>query len=141
MDRAIHFEDNMSWALTCFLYNNIYYNLSTIYLVLFQTKLLIDLTSKIISLILCLLRYLLFKPQFYLNFCKKGMEWSVIELIPSNTIHLTQFSFHPICRVSNGMENINNTITTLSLPSYFIICSSFPYFIVSFDLTATLYSF
>lgn len=43
-----------------------------------------------------------------------GMEWSVMESIPSNTTFLTHFSFHPNWSVSNEMESINNTITNLS---------------------------
>jgi len=59
-----------------------------------------------------------------------GMEWSVMELIPSNTTHLTNFPFPPIWGVSNGMEHINKTITTLSLLSFpnFIYVASFPRF-------------
>ena len=57
------------------------------------------------------------KPHSIVWFCKKinGMEWSVMEPIPSNTTHLTNFPFHPIWEVCDGMEYNNNKITTLSL--------------------------
>jgi len=41
-----------------------------------------------------------------------GMEWSVMELIPSHTTHLINFSFPPNWEVSNGREHSNNKITT-----------------------------
>jgi len=33
------------------------------------------------------------EPHSIVWFCKKRMEWNVMELIPSNTIHLLNFSF------------------------------------------------
>jgi len=44
-----------------------------------------------------------------------GMEWSVMEWVPSNTTHSPNFPFPPNWEVSNGMEHLNNAITTLSL--------------------------
>jgi len=53
-----------------------------------------------------------------------GMEWSVMESIPSNTTHSFNFPFHPIWGVSNGMEHTNNKRTNLSL--VFLITSFSP---------------
>jgi len=58
------------------------------------------------------------------------MEWSVMELKPSHTTHLINFSFPPNWEVSNGMEHSNNKITTWSL-----------FFIPSFSVHHSLYSF
>ena len=46
---------------------------------------------------------------------KNGMEWDVMEPIPSNTTHLLNFPFLLIWSVYNEMEHINNTLTILSL--------------------------
>ena len=45
------------------------------------------------------------------SFFKKRMEWNGVWW---NT-HLTNFPFHPIWSISNGMEHSNNKITILSL--------------------------
>lgn len=46
---------------------------------------------------------------------RNGIERSVMELIPYNTIHWAKFPFPPIWGLSNKMKYINNTMTTLPL--------------------------
>ena len=70
------------------------------------------------------------EPHSIVWFCKKknGMEWNVMEPIPSNTTNLTNFSFPPIWSVFNGMKHINNTITISSLYFLFHFMSHVPSF-------------
>jgi len=49
------------------------------------------------------------------------MKWSVMELIPSNTTHLSIFSFPLIWGVSNGMEHVTARFS-LDLFYYLFMC-------------------
>jgi len=72
------------------------------------------------------------------GFVKKDrMKWDVMELIPSNTIHLLNFPFPQFWGVSNGMEHINNTLTIFSLfflLFFFKIQTTSFFFVLSFSI-------
>jgi len=73
-----------------------------------------------------------------------GMEWNVMEPIPSNTTHSFNFSFLSNWGVCNGMEYINKSITILSLFFLFhkpLLLPSFLLFTISSSSSVHVHPF